>query len=161
MELARDISIFVGANNSGKTSATQAIQMFLSGRKDQFSLFDFNSHTWRLLNEIGNADLAGNAEQHIPSIILDRWFEVAEADLYLVLPILPSTAWEPASERRMVACVAPIVQSDQVRQFVPGSLASKVMSVSWSWHLIPKSSNIRRISVSVRGRTATIGCSRK
>jgi predicted ATP-dependent endonuclease of OLD family len=94
VELARDISIFVGANNSGKTSATQAIQMFLSGRKGQFSLFDFSSHTWMLLNDLGNADATGDAAAVIPTITLDLWFEVAEPDLYLVLPILPSSAWE-------------------------------------------------------------------
>ncbi|RJF84560.1 hypothetical protein D3877_08565 [Azospirillum cavernae] len=44
VELAANISIFVGANNSGKTSATQAMQMFLSGGKDAFSLYDFSSH---------------------------------------------------------------------------------------------------------------------
>jgi predicted ATP-dependent endonuclease of OLD family len=94
VELARDISIFVGANNSGKTSATQAIQMFLPGRKDQFSLFDFSSHTWKLLNDLGAADPAGDATATIPAITLDLWFEVSEPDLYLVLPILPSSAWE-------------------------------------------------------------------
>lgn len=94
VDLARDISIFVGANNSGKTSATQAIQMFLSGRKDQFSLFDFSSHTWKLLNDLGNADPAGDKTATIPSITLDVWFAVAESDLHLVLPILPSSAWE-------------------------------------------------------------------
>jgi predicted ATP-dependent endonuclease of OLD family len=94
VELARDISIFVGANNSGKTSATQAIQMFLLGRKGQFSLFDFSSHTWALLNDLGNADPAGDAAAVIPTITLDLWFEVAESDLYLVLPILPTSAWE-------------------------------------------------------------------
>ena len=94
VELARDISIFVGANNSGKTSATQAIQMFLSGRKDKFSLFDFSSHTWKLLNDLSNADPINDGNQEIPSITLDLWFDVSEADLYLVLPILPSTAWE-------------------------------------------------------------------
>ena len=29
-----------------------------------------------------------------PSIVVDLWFEVAEEDLYLVLPILPSSEWE-------------------------------------------------------------------
>lgn len=94
VDLAQDISIFVGANNSGKTSATQAIQMFLSGRKDQFSLFDFSSHTWKMLNDLGNADPADDDTATIPAITLDLWFEVAEPDLYLVLPILPSSAWE-------------------------------------------------------------------
>lgn len=94
VELAKDISIFVGANNSGKTSATQVIQMFLSGRKENFSIFDFSSYTWKLLNDIGSADPADDNIQIIPSIVLDLWFEVAESDLYLVLPILPSSAWE-------------------------------------------------------------------
>lgn len=31
IELADDISIFVGSNNSGKTSATQAIHAFITG----------------------------------------------------------------------------------------------------------------------------------
>lgn len=94
VEFARDISIFVGANNSGKTSATQAIQMFLSERKNQFSLFDLSSHTWKILNDLGSADPAGDEAAVIPAIALDLWFEVAEPDLYLVLPILPSSAWE-------------------------------------------------------------------
>jgi AAA ATPase domain len=94
VELARDISIFVGANNSGKTAATQAIQMFLSGQRGQVSLFDFSSHTWKLLNDIGNADPSEDATAVIPTITLDLWFEIAESDLYLVLPILPSSAWE-------------------------------------------------------------------
>lgn len=93
VELASDISIFVGANNSGKTSATQAIIMFLSGAKDRFSLFDFSSHIWKELKELGDADAANDAGANIPSITLDLWFEVAEADLYLVIPILPSSDW--------------------------------------------------------------------
>lgn len=52
VELGSDISIFVGANNSGKTSATQAIQMILSGSKECFSLFDFSSYTWSTLNAL-------------------------------------------------------------------------------------------------------------
>jgi predicted ATP-dependent endonuclease of OLD family len=88
IELASDISIFVGANNSGKTSATQALMMFLSGAKDRFSLFDFSSHTWKEMNQAGDADPAEEVAGSIPAISLDLWFEVAEADLYLVIPIL-------------------------------------------------------------------------
>lgn len=94
IELDNSISIFVGANNSGKTSATQAIQMFLSGEKQRFSLFDFSSHIWRLINEIGDSDPANDADAALPSITLDLWFEVAEDDLYLVLPALPSSEWQ-------------------------------------------------------------------
>jgi len=92
VELASDISIFVGANNSGKTSATQAMQMFLSGGKDAFSLYDFSSHVWPLLDEIGERE-GEIAEAEFPTVSLDLWFEVGAEDLYLVIPILPSTAW--------------------------------------------------------------------
>lgn len=92
VELASDISIFVGANNSGKTSATQAMQMFLSGSKDAFSLYDFSSHVWPLLDEIGERE-GEIAEAEFPTVSLDLWFQVGAEDLYLVIPILPSTAW--------------------------------------------------------------------
>lgn len=92
VELASDISIFVGANNSGKTSATQAMQMFLSGGKDSFSLYDFSSHVWPVLDEIGER-VGEISDNDVPSVSLDLWFEVGADDLYLVIPILPSTAW--------------------------------------------------------------------
>ncbi len=94
IELASDISIFVGANNSGKTSATQAIQMFFSGSKDRFSLFDFSSHTWKQFDELGNMPEDADPPAEVPSISLDLWFEVTAADLYLVIALLPSTRWQ-------------------------------------------------------------------
>lgn len=92
IELASDISIFVGSNNSGKTSATQAVMMFVGGDKKRFSMFDFSSPTWRQFNEYGDAE-HGIDTGPLPTISIDLWFEVTEDDLYLVLPILPSSAW--------------------------------------------------------------------
>lgn len=96
IELADDISIFVGSNNSGKTSATQAIHAFVIGGKDRFSLYDFSSSCWKAFEEAGDANLANPPPEglSLPSIDLDLWFEVAASDLYLVIPLLPSTAWE-------------------------------------------------------------------
>ena len=96
IELADDISIFVGSNNSGKTSATQAIHAFITGGRDRFSLYDFSSPCWKRFDEAGNINLADPIPEgfSLPSIDLDLWFEVAAADLYLVIPLLPSTAWE-------------------------------------------------------------------
>ncbi|MFM0561702.1 ATP-dependent nuclease [Paraburkholderia sediminicola] len=94
IELASDISIFVGANNSGKTSATQALYAFVSGSKDKFSLYDFSSVCWSAFDAAGELpeDAAETAE--LPTIALDLWFEVTANDLYLVIPLLPSSAWE-------------------------------------------------------------------
>lgn len=96
IELADDISIFVGSNNSGKTSATQAIYSFITGGRDRFSLYDFSSSCWKALDEAGNINLADTIPENfsLPSIDFDLWFEVAAPDLYLVIPLLPSTAWE-------------------------------------------------------------------
>ena len=96
IELASDISIFVGSNNSGKTSATQALQNFVSASKDRFSLYDFSSTTWKSFDEAGELDEAGISSNDLvlPSIDLDLWFDVDAQDLYLVIPLLPSTAWQ-------------------------------------------------------------------
>jgi predicted ATP-dependent endonuclease of OLD family len=96
IELADDISIFVGSNNSGKTSATQAIHSFIASGKERFSLYDFSSSCWNVFDEAGNINLDDPIPEDfsLPSIDLDLWFEVAAPDLYLVIPLLPSTAWE-------------------------------------------------------------------
>ena len=94
IELAADISIFVGSNNSGKTSATQAVHAFTSGSKDKFSLYDFSSSCWKEFDKLGNPPTEGEEQSELPSISIDLWFEVAADDLYLVLPLLPSTAWQ-------------------------------------------------------------------
>lgn len=93
IELASEISIFVGSNNSGKTSATQVLHAFASGAKERFSLYDFSSACWKIFDELG--ELPADAEvPALPSISLDLWFEVTAHDLYLVIPLLPSTAWQ-------------------------------------------------------------------
>lgn len=96
IELADDISIFVGSNNSGKTSATQAIQAFITGAKDRFSLYDFNTSCWDAFRAIENEYLKNTTNQNIslPSIDLDLWIDISEFDLYLALPLLPSTEWK-------------------------------------------------------------------
>ncbi len=93
IELASDISIFVGCNNSGKTSATQALGAFVSGSKSGFSLYDFSSRCWTLFDSFGKCE---DTEQRpeLPSMSLDLWFEVREEELHLVIPLLPSTNWE-------------------------------------------------------------------
>ncbi|WP_053765160.1 ATP-dependent nuclease [Leptospirillum ferriphilum] len=93
IELASDISIFVGSNNSGKTSATQVVHTFVAGSKDKISLYDFHSTCWKNFDELGDSAEDRAEQSELPSISLDLWFEVALSDLYLVVPLLPSTAW--------------------------------------------------------------------
>lgn len=96
VDLEKDISIFVGANNSGKTSATHLIQLFVSGTKDKFSIHDFSVDCWDKINEIGKLKEDGDARaltEEFPNIVLDLWFSVTANDLGRVIDILPSLAW--------------------------------------------------------------------
>ena len=96
IELSDDITIYVGSNNSGKTSATQAIYSFITGNKHNLSLYDFNSSCWEEFKKIEN-EYQNNAihqETNFPNIELDLWLSVTKSDLHLVIPLLPSTDWE-------------------------------------------------------------------
>jgi predicted ATP-dependent endonuclease of OLD family len=54
IDLAADISIFVGANNSGKTSTSHAVQLFLAASRERFSVYDFNTDTWAAIDAFGD-----------------------------------------------------------------------------------------------------------
>src|SRR5690606_1282128 len=88
IDLASDISIFVGANNSGKTSVGHALQLF-TGR-GRFDIHDFSAELWSDIIAFGEA-VEGAA---LPVMEVDIWFEIAAADVHRVIDLLPSLAWE-------------------------------------------------------------------
>ena len=89
----RDLTIFVGANNSGKTSATHAIELFLSGGKDKFTVHDFWAGCWGDFENF-SAESATEAKVEFPTISLDVWISVDPDNLYRVVELLPCAAWE-------------------------------------------------------------------
>lgn len=90
IDLASDISIFVGANNSGKTSAAHALQLFTAASRERFSIHDFSSECWDVINAFG----AGAGGVELPTISIDIWFSVQPADLHRVVDLLPSLDWQ-------------------------------------------------------------------
>lgn len=91
VDLDKDISILVGANNSGKTSTAHLLQLFVNNAKgDSFSIHDFNSDCWKAFNDFGN-DREGSA---IPKMSLDLWLSVDATSLYRVIDLLPGLAWQ-------------------------------------------------------------------
>lgn len=86
-----DISILVGANNSGKTSVAHALHAFAACSKDAFSIHDFNAECWEHLDQLPN--LGPPPPPPCPTISLDLWLGVAEADLARVVNLLPSLRW--------------------------------------------------------------------
>lgn len=95
IELDNEISIFVGANNSGKTSAVQGLYSMLRGDTKKFELFDFSAALWAEIDVIGrSAPGDEDAPKRLPSILLDLWFRVGEDDLATAMSLLPSTEWD-------------------------------------------------------------------
>ncbi|MEB1609047.1 ATP-dependent endonuclease [Xanthomonas campestris pv. campestris] len=95
IELDDEISIFVGANNSGKTSAVQGLYSMLRGEAKKFELFDFSAALWAEIDAIGRMPPGDeDAPKKLPSIILDLWFRVGEDDLATAMSLLPSTEWD-------------------------------------------------------------------
>lgn len=90
IDLAADISIFVGANNSGKTSASHALQLFMAASRERFSVHDFSAESWAAMDAFGD----GVDGAVLPTISLDIWFHVETPDLHRVVDLLPSLAWE-------------------------------------------------------------------
>lgn len=94
-ELENETSIFVGSNNSGKTSATQALQLFLKASNEKFTIYDFSASCWDQLDAIGDQLLVDSTiSPAFPEIRLDLWFDVNETDLHRVIALLPDLAWQ-------------------------------------------------------------------
>lgn len=79
-------TIFVGPNNSGKTSATTAFRLFVSQTKD-FSIHDFSSALIKKIDSLKGED--------IPSIEMDLWFSISpDIEYGRVAHLLPNLAEE-------------------------------------------------------------------
>lgn len=92
IDLDPTTSVFVGSNNSGKTSATHIFQTFLGAARERFSVHDFSADCWAVFDEIGSSDPP--PEKMLPTIVLDLWFEIQEGDIHRVIPLLPSLDWD-------------------------------------------------------------------
>lgn len=103
IDFAEETTLFVGANNSGKTSAMVVLGHFLID-KGRFTTKDFTLSTWSQINKIGKTwqeqcqkntplSLSDNAWQEcLPS--LDVWISVEDNEIYHVSHMLPTLEWE-------------------------------------------------------------------
>ncbi len=96
-------TVFVGANNSGKTSAITALRYFLVDReRSSFCFNDFTLSNWSTVNSMGAAwEAAHVAKLALPSPewepilpLLDVWLHVAENEVHYVQKILPTLDWD-------------------------------------------------------------------
>ena len=104
IDLAKQTTLFVGANNSGKTSAMLALRYFLiSSGVNKFTLNDFTLSHRHKINEIGAAWRKTRSEGESPDLQLNEWHEVTPTlDLWLhvengeihrVSKLIPTLDW--------------------------------------------------------------------
>lgn len=98
IDFSKETTLFVGANNSGKTSAMDAMGKFLKEHSFVFNDFTLSNHT--LINQIGNEWQKEDCEKPdslsawtklLPS--LDIWLNVEAQDIHYVISIIPTLKW--------------------------------------------------------------------
>lgn len=104
IEFTDQTTIFVGANNSGKTSAMDALRKFLD-EKNNFNINDFTLSNWIEINDIGNRWLGNNEvmtdflieefSKLIPT--MDVWLHVEDQEIHYVTHLIPTLDWSGGS----------------------------------------------------------------
>lgn len=100
VDLAAEKTVFVGANNSGKTSAMAALHKFLVDPRG-FTINDLSLTHWNEINARGeNWEVAYLAQTDLPPAGLDVlvpqidvWLEVGEGEMHHVQKLLPTLDW--------------------------------------------------------------------
>ncbi len=101
--ISKEKTVFVGANNSGKTSAMVALRHFLVEReRNKFSLNDFTLSHWPTIDAMGCAwESAKDADKELPepdwtpvSPFLDVWLNVSKAEAHHVQKLIPTLDWD-------------------------------------------------------------------
>lgn len=103
VDLSLQTTLFVGANNSGKTSAMLALRRFLTPRRCPFEIHDFTLCHLRALVDIGEAWLEANQTGGVADITLDPWvhalptldlwLQVNEDEVHRVRDLVPLMEW--------------------------------------------------------------------
>lgn len=102
IDFSHTTTLFVGANNSGKTSALVAMQRFLIDGPSGFSITDITLSNWSTINEIGTtwdsseeyeaeALSAASLDSMMP--MLDLWLEARDDEVHRVSTLVPSLSW--------------------------------------------------------------------
>lgn len=103
IDFGKKETVFVGANNSGKTSAISAIVWFLKNT-EKFTLKEFTATNWSQIDVLGDKWVAKDPVDEallnphqwdgiVPS--LDIWINVADGEQYRVNYLIPSlSSWD-------------------------------------------------------------------
>lgn len=103
VDFGDELTLFVGANNSGKTSAMVALRRFLIEQGKRFKPHDFTLCHWIPINEIGKSWEASASRGEVPEFTaddwaqflpaLDIWLGVESDELHHVSSLIPTLDW--------------------------------------------------------------------
>ncbi|MDO8771753.1 MAG: AAA family ATPase [Burkholderiaceae bacterium] len=106
VDFSKETTLFVGANNSGKTSAVLALRRFLVEKGKRFRTQDFTLSHWSAIDSIGKAWEA-LPDGHEPAFTiedwasflpsLDLWLWVEKNEFNYVSGLLPALEWDGGS----------------------------------------------------------------
>lgn len=104
VDFAEQQTLFVGANNSGKSSAMLALRRFLVPKRCPFEIHDFTLCHWAAIDGIGQSWLDANKAGEVVELALDPWIDLLPTlDLWLdvdpgemhhVRDMIPTLDWE-------------------------------------------------------------------
>lgn len=105
VEISDEETIFVGANNSGKTAAMDALILFLKqSRRKDITTTDFTLSNWSSFDQLG-AQWVAAADDEEPELAVDAllpllptidvWLTADEKDLHHLVHLLPTLDWTP------------------------------------------------------------------
>lgn len=104
VDLSDTTTLFVGANNSGKTSAMLAMRRFLSPRRCPFEIHDFTLCHWPAINALGNTWIAARDASDVVDLVvtpwvsflptLDLWLHVEIGEIHHVRDLIPTLDWD-------------------------------------------------------------------
>jgi len=104
IDLSDTTTLFVGANNSGKTSAMLAMRRFLSPRRCPFEMHDFTLCHWPTFIALGENWIAARDAGDVVDLVvapwvsalptLDLWLHVEIGEMHHVRDLIPTLDWD-------------------------------------------------------------------
>lgn len=97
------VTVFIGANNSGKTSAMDALILFFKqSRRKEIATTDITLSRWHNINKIGTTwlecgepeELNLSIKQWLPVLpSIDIWLDVDTSEIHYVSNLIPTLSW--------------------------------------------------------------------
>lgn len=104
VDLSTSTTLFVGANNSGKTSAMLAMRRFLSPRRCPLEMHDFTLCHWSAIIALGESWIAARNTGEVVDLVvapwvnilpaLDLWLHIETGEMHHVRDLIPTLDWE-------------------------------------------------------------------